>query len=104
MVREGSTEHNLADLLPVLQRHRARRALLVTDDRTPTDLRDEGHLDHALRQAIALSPDDPDALSGKAQRDSDVAPGDPGGDSDAVPNDLAVPARDAGGNSGDASA
>jgi adenine deaminase len=57
MVREGSTEHNLADLLPVVQRHRARRALLVTDDRTPTDLRDEGHVDHALRQAIALGLD-----------------------------------------------
>jgi adenine deaminase len=57
MVREGSTEHNLADVLPVVQRHRARRALLVTDDRTPTDLRDEGHLDHALREAIALGLD-----------------------------------------------
>src|SRR5919197_3987148 len=57
MVREGSTEHNLADLLPVVQRHRARRALLVTDDRTPTDLRDEGHVDHALRRAIALGLD-----------------------------------------------
>jgi len=53
MVRQGSTEHNLAELLPVVQRHRARRALLVTDDRTPTDLRDEGHVDHALRLAIA---------------------------------------------------
>ncbi len=52
MVREGSTEHNLADLLPVVQRLRARRVMLVTDDRTPTDLRDEGHLDHALRLAI----------------------------------------------------
>jgi adenine deaminase len=53
MVREGSTEHNLAELLPVVRRLRARRAMLVTDDRTPTDLRDEGHLDHALRLAIA---------------------------------------------------
>jgi adenine deaminase len=53
MVREGSTEHNLAELLPVVKRLRARRAMLVTDDRTPTDLRDEGHLDHALRLAIA---------------------------------------------------
>jgi adenine deaminase len=57
MVREGSTEHNLAELLPVVQRHRARRALLVTDDRTPTDLRDEGHVDHALRLAISLGLD-----------------------------------------------
>jgi adenine deaminase len=53
MVRQGSTEHNLAELLPVLQRLRPRRAMLVTDDRAPTDLRDEGHLDHALRLAIA---------------------------------------------------
>jgi adenine deaminase len=53
MVRQGSTEHNLADLLPVVQRHRARRAMLVTDDRTPTDLRDEGHVDQAVRLAIA---------------------------------------------------
>src|SRR3954469_22361680 len=45
MVREGSTEHNLRELLPVVQKHRARRALLVTDDRTPVDLREEGHVD-----------------------------------------------------------
>src|SRR6266508_3914502 len=57
MVRQGSTEHNLAELLPVVQRHRARRALLVTDDRTPTDLRDEGHVDHAVRLAIASGLD-----------------------------------------------
>lgn len=57
MVREGSTEHNLHDLLPVVQRLRARRALLVTDDRTPTDLRDQGHLDHALRLAIRAGLD-----------------------------------------------
>jgi adenine deaminase len=57
MVREGSTEHNLAELLPVVQRHRARRVMLVTDDRTPTDLRDEGHLDHALRLALSLGLD-----------------------------------------------
>jgi adenine deaminase len=57
MVRQGSTEHNLAELLPVVQKHRARRAMLVTDDRTPSDLRDEGHVDHALRMAIALGLD-----------------------------------------------
>src|SRR5207237_10009872 len=57
MVREGSTEHNLADLLPVVQRHRARRALLVTDDRTPPDLLHDGHLDHAVRLAIVSGPD-----------------------------------------------
>jgi adenine deaminase len=63
MVREGSTEHNLAELLPVVQKHRARRALLVTDDRTPSDLRDEGHVDHALRLAISLGLDPFDAIA-----------------------------------------
>ncbi|MCC6178708.1 MAG: adenine deaminase [Chloroflexi bacterium] len=53
MVREGSTEHNIRELLPVVKRLRARRAMLVTDDRAATDLRDEGHLDHAVRRAIA---------------------------------------------------
>ncbi|MFN8525354.1 MAG: adenine deaminase [Chloroflexota bacterium] len=53
MVREGSTEHNLKELLPVVRRLHARRAMFVTDDRAATDLRDEGHLDHALRLAIA---------------------------------------------------
>src|SRR3712207_6342286 len=57
MVREGSTEHNLHELLPVVQRLRARRALLVTDDRTPSDIRDQGHLDHALRLAIGSGLD-----------------------------------------------
>jgi adenine deaminase len=63
MVREGSTEHNLPDLLSVVQKHRARRALLVTDDRTPTDLRDEGHVDHAVRLAIASGLDPHSAIA-----------------------------------------
>ena len=57
MVRQGSTAQNLAELLPVVRRLRARRAMLVTDDRAPTDLRDEGHVDHALRLAIARGLD-----------------------------------------------
>jgi len=57
MVRQGSTEQNLAELLPVVQRHRARRAMLVTDDRTPSDLLRQGHLDHALRLALAQGLD-----------------------------------------------
>ena len=57
MVREGSTARNLAALLPVVQRLGTRRALLVTDDRTPTDLRDEGHLDHVVRAAMQLGLD-----------------------------------------------
>src|SRR3954471_20281525 len=63
MVREGSTEHNLRELLPVVRRLRARRALFVTDDRAPNDLRDEGHLDHAVRLAIAEGLDPVSAIA-----------------------------------------
>lgn len=52
MLREGSIEHNLEDLLPVVIRLRARRVMFASDDRTAPDLRDEGHVDHAIRLAI----------------------------------------------------
>ncbi len=63
MVREGSTEHNLKELLPVVRRLRARRALFVTDDRAPNDLRDQGHLDHAVRLAIVEGLDPVSAIA-----------------------------------------
>lgn len=63
MVREGSTEHNLRELLPVVRRLRARRAMFVTDDRAPNDLRDQGHLDHAVRLAIAEGLDPVSAIA-----------------------------------------
>jgi len=63
MVREGSTEHNLRELLPVVRRLRARRALFVTDDRAPNDLRDDGHLDHAVRLAISEGLDPVSAIA-----------------------------------------
>lgn len=63
MVREGSTEKNLKELLPVVRRLRARRAMFVTDDRAPNDLRDEGHLDHAVRLAISEGLDPVSAIA-----------------------------------------
>jgi adenine deaminase len=54
MIREGSTAKNLQDLLPLVSSANARRCLLVTDDRHPGDLWEEGHLDYLLKQAIAL--------------------------------------------------
>ncbi len=57
MIREGSTARNLHDLLPLVTPENARRCLLVTDDRHPSDLLREGHIDHLLRQAIALGLD-----------------------------------------------
>lgn len=52
MIREASTARNLADLVPLVTAENARRCSLVSDDRHPHDLMDEGHLDHAVRQAI----------------------------------------------------
>ncbi|HID96665.1 MAG TPA: adenine deaminase [Thermodesulfobacteriaceae bacterium] len=51
-IREGSTEHNLADLIPAVTAENNRRCLLVSDDRHPADLMDRGHLDYSLRLAV----------------------------------------------------
>jgi adenine deaminase len=53
MIREGTTERNLTELLPVVTPQNARRCLLVSDDRHPDDLMDRGHLDHSIRLAVA---------------------------------------------------
>ncbi len=53
MVREGTTERNLAALLPMLHGPAAERCMFCTDDRHPHDLLGAGHLDDVLRQAVA---------------------------------------------------
>ncbi|NLE76171.1 MAG: adenine deaminase, partial [Chloroflexi bacterium] len=57
MLREGTTEHNLRDLLPLVTPLNAHRCLLASDDRHPDDLMDNGHLDHSLRLAMAAGAD-----------------------------------------------
>ncbi|MBA4393821.1 MAG: adenine deaminase [Desulfobacca sp.] len=54
MIREGSKAKNLKALLPLVTSSNARRCLLVTDDRHPEDLLQEGHLDFVIRQAIGM--------------------------------------------------
>lgn len=53
MLREGSHEHNLLELLPVINEFNAHNVSLVSDDRHPWDLADKGHLDHNVRLAMA---------------------------------------------------
>jgi adenine deaminase len=53
LVREGSTERNLHELLPVIKRLQPSRSLFCSDDITPNHLLHEGHLDAILRQAVA---------------------------------------------------
>ncbi|MDY0058838.1 MAG: adenine deaminase [Myxococcota bacterium] len=53
MLREGSTESNLQDLLPLVNEHNSSRILLASDDLDPIDLAERGHLDHMLRICVA---------------------------------------------------
>ncbi|MDQ7096984.1 adenine deaminase [Desulfosporosinus sp. PR] len=52
MLREGSAAKNLRDLLPAVTPENAGQCLLVTDDRHPRDLLQEGSIDHLVRLAI----------------------------------------------------
>lgn len=52
-LREATTARNLRDLLPVVNEHTNRRLCFCTDDRVPSDLMDDGHIDYMVRVAIA---------------------------------------------------
>lgn len=54
MIREGSTAHNLAELLPLVTPQNSRHCLFVTDDRHPADLLDEGHINFLIKKAVSL--------------------------------------------------
>lgn len=51
MIRQGSTAHNLEDLLPLVMPGNASHCFFVTDDRHPADLLARGHMDAILAQA-----------------------------------------------------
>ncbi|MEA3347992.1 MAG: adenine deaminase [Pseudomonadota bacterium] len=53
MLREGSREHNLDDLLPAINCYNSVNCSLVSDDRHVLDLLHKGHLDYSIRKAIA---------------------------------------------------
>ncbi|HEU0038219.1 MAG TPA: adenine deaminase, partial [Verrucomicrobiae bacterium] len=52
LLREGSTERNLAALIPLINPHNAANCSFATDDKLASDLVSEGHLDHAVRKSI----------------------------------------------------
>ncbi len=52
MLREGSREHNLKDLLPLVNPDNCVNCSLVSDDRHVIDLLYKGHVDYSVRQAI----------------------------------------------------
>lgn len=52
LLREGSTERNLEELLPLINSHNAANCSFATDDKLAGDLVKEGHIDHCVRLAI----------------------------------------------------
>jgi adenine deaminase len=52
MLREGSAAKNLRDLLPAVTNLNARQFLFVSDDRHPSDILREGHIDNMIRISI----------------------------------------------------
>lgn len=57
MIREGSTEHNLSALLPVVNDRTFSRCCFASDDRDGHTLLHDGHIDAILRSAIAQGLD-----------------------------------------------
>ncbi len=53
MIREGSTERNLRELLPLVDLCTAPRCCFATDDRHADMLAREGHIDDCIRNAVA---------------------------------------------------
>jgi adenine deaminase len=53
LVREGSTERNLEDIIGLVTPQNSANCSFATDDKLPGDLVREGHLDHSVRKAIA---------------------------------------------------
>jgi adenine deaminase len=54
MIREGTTEKNLEELLPLVDDYTAPRCMFVVDDRSCRDLQQDGDVDAIVRKAIAL--------------------------------------------------
>jgi adenine deaminase len=54
LLREGSTERNLATLAPLINAHNAVNCSFATDDKLAGDLVEEGHIDHCVRKSIKL--------------------------------------------------
>src|SRR4051812_13280205 len=54
LLREGSTERNLEDIVGLVTPQNSANCSFATDDKLPGDLVGEGHIDHSIRKAISL--------------------------------------------------
>ncbi len=57
LVREGTAERNLEDVIKIITSKNSWHFSFATDDKHPDDLLNEGHLDHSVRKAISLGMD-----------------------------------------------
>ncbi len=57
MVREGSCAKNLKDVVPAINQKNSFRFLFATDDRSPKEIEEEGHIDFLMKKAIDLGVD-----------------------------------------------
>ena len=57
MIREGSSEKNLEELLPLVTDKTYKRCIFVVDDRSCSDLQRDGDIDAVVRKAINLGLD-----------------------------------------------
>jgi adenine deaminase len=53
LVREGSTERNLEQIIALVTPENSANCSFATDDKLPGDLVEEGHIDYSVRKAIA---------------------------------------------------
>ena len=54
LLREGSTERNLEQLIPLINANNFQNCSFATDDKLAGDLVNEGHIDHCVRKSIKL--------------------------------------------------
>lgn len=57
MIREGTAAKNLDALMPLFREPYCNRCMLVTDDRHPGELLQNGHIDYNIRKAIRAGAD-----------------------------------------------
>jgi adenine deaminase len=62
MLREASIARNLRDLLPLVKRYGSERCMFCTDDREPSFIVEEGHINQMLRVAVAEGISAEDAI------------------------------------------
>jgi len=54
MIRQETHEKNLQDPIVIINEFNSSHMSLVSDDRSPVDLKENGHIDYLIQSAISL--------------------------------------------------